>query len=77
MELNDQVTIVLTETGAKILNKYNVKMQQLSPTLNLDIVYKAGDVYRDQLWSLFNVFKEDCCIGGTVIFTNLELSNSL
>lgn len=77
MELNDQVTIVLTETGAKILNKHNIKMQQLSPTLNLDVVYKAGDVYRDQLWSLFNVFKEACCIGGTVIFTNLELSKSL
>lgn len=74
MELNDQVTVKLTEAGAELLNRHNTTLKQSYPTLKLKTKYKAGEIYKAQLWSIFNDFGGDCFCGGTVVFTNLELS---
>lgn len=73
MELNDNVTVKLTEAGAKILNDQNIKLKQLFPKLYWKTNYKAEEFYSVQLWNLFNDFGKHCCCGGEVVFTNLEL----
>jgi hypothetical protein len=50
LNLNDFVTVVLTDLGAQILNR-QLRLPQLLPPN-----WKAGDYYRCQLWFLMNVF---------------------
>ena len=66
INLNDTVTVNLSERGAGILNKY---FKQFSITEN----YKAGDVFETQLWDLMNIFGECMVMGFDIPFESCYL----
>lgn len=78
MNLKDPVTIVLTQSGASILNADNERMNTtFSPMLEKsDIVlktdYKEGDVYENLLWLILSLYAD--CYENLDLppFTNLE-----
>jgi hypothetical protein len=51
VNMNDAAEVVLTELGAQVYNKYHERYTYYRP----EIVSK-GDVLRDQLWHLMQVF---------------------
>lgn len=64
MELNDEVKVTLTKTGADFLNK-SLLVEE----------YKEGDAYACILWLLFYKFKGILGWGQPLPFTNIELLN--
>lgn len=58
MDLNDIVSVKLTEAGAKHLNRvfegYNALHRRYKNRTN----YVAGEVYEESLWMLFVLFSE-------------------
>lgn len=64
MELNDNVKVTLTKTGADLLNKHLLVEE-----------YKEGDTYVCQLWLIFYKFKETIGWGQPIPFTNIEIVN--
>lgn len=75
--INNRVEFVLTERGASILNKRAEKLKERFPRHtehNTD--YKEGDIYRNQLWTVMQIFGGSCiglglesfCKEGTVTF---------
>lgn len=57
VNLNDSCKVILTESGAKVLNQaiYQVGARK----------YNEGDIYRAQLWSLFYDFGKECFLGNS------------
>lgn len=59
IDLNDTVTVELTEWGAVYLNALNTYKSEIAtgkPVYKTD--YKKGDVYKGQLWQLILDFKD-------------------
>lgn len=59
IDLNDTVTVELTEWGAvhlNALNTYKSKIAIGKPVYKTD--YKEGDIYRNQLYQLITEFKD-------------------
>ena len=76
--INSSVEVILTEFGAKVLNEkwHNMKMvidEGLRALFNSIPTYKAGDVYRSQLWQLMQDFGDNMYNGNEVPFKNCEM----
>lgn len=59
IDLNDTVTVELTEWGAVYLNALNTYKSEITtgkPIYKTD--YKEGDIYRNQLYQLIAEFKD-------------------
>lgn len=59
IDLNDTVSVELTEWGATYLNATNI-FKEITTTqkCHYKTDYKAGDVYKNQLWELILEFKD-------------------
>lgn len=59
IDLNDTVSVELTEWGAAYLNATNI-FKEITTTQkwHYKTDYKAGDVYKSQLWELILEFKD-------------------
>lgn len=59
IDLNDTVSVELTEWGATYLNETNI-FKEITTTqkFHYKTDYKAGDVYKNQLWELILEFKD-------------------
>lgn len=59
IDLNDTVSVELTEWGAAYLNATNI-FKEIATTqkCHYKTDYKAGDVYKSQLWELILEFKD-------------------
>ena len=58
IDLNDTVSVELTEWGATYLNAMNTFKNIINPHCHYKTDYKAGDVYKNQLWQLILEFKD-------------------
>lgn len=58
IDLNDTVSVELTEWGATYLNAMNTFKNIINPHCHYKTDYKAGDVYKKQLWQLILEFKD-------------------
>lgn len=59
IDLNDTVSVELTEWGATYLNATNAFKKIATPQkCHYKTDYKAGDVYKNQLWQLILEFKD-------------------
>lgn len=59
IDLNDTVSVELTEWGATYLNATNIfKETTITQRCHYKTDYKAGDVYKTQLWQLILEFKD-------------------
>lgn len=72
MELQDRVTVTLTEHGAKILNKCNKEFNDRYPKIKLfKTDYKGGDLFTSELYDIINSFNGHFNPGCYVCFTNI------
>lgn len=58
IDLNDTVSVELTEWGATYLNAMNTFKNIINPHCHYKTDYKAGYVYKKQLWQLILEFKD-------------------
>lgn len=59
IDLNDTVNVELTEWGATYLNGMNTFKEMITQQkCHYKTDYKAGDVYKNQLWQLILEFKD-------------------
>lgn len=73
MELQDRVTVTLTEHGAKKLNECNKDFNDRCPKLKpFKTDYKAGDEVTDCLHEIINRFDGQFSVGSNVCFRNLR-----
>ncbi|WP_303223978.1 hypothetical protein [Butyricimonas faecihominis] len=73
MELQDRVTVTLTEHGAKKLNECNKYFNDRCPKLKpFKTDYKAGDEVTDCLHEIINRFEGQFSVGSDVCFRNLR-----
>lgn len=77
MELQDRVTVTLTEHGAKILNEinneFNDRCKKVKP---FKTDYKEGDEVTDCLHEIINRFEGQFSVGSNVCFRNLRPADS-
>lgn len=73
VNLNDYVTVVLSQKGADILNQqeafYNARIMKYNPKF-----YMKGDTYKSQLHSLMYDFGDCCYPGADSPFLNCEVN---
>ena len=83
MELNDTVSVILTEYGANFLNSKNQRireenthLRELFPEEMIEkfypINYHKGSELQESLWIILNWFRTCFNIGGDIPFTNLH-----
>lgn len=74
MDLNDQARVVLTKTGADIINKGSRRMNEIYSHAGITWKddYKEGDVYIGTLWDILGRFKTCYEAGHDAPFTKLE-----
>lgn len=70
IDLNDSVEIILTECGAKELNRKNEELNKKYPTLSWITTHREGDILHGQLWCILNNFSYEA--GGSSPFKNLK-----
>lgn len=58
IDLNDTVSVELTEWGATYLNAMNIFKNIINPHCHYKTDYKVNDIYKDELWCLISVFKD-------------------
>ena len=91
--INDYVEFVLTQRGADQLNQHHTELNEIlynrtrlskyMERLNSPDVYKEGDTYRNQLWTVMQIFGGDntklgletFCKEATISFNVKELVN--
>lgn len=66
VNLNDTITVNLSERGARILNEY---FNQFDIVKN----YKEGDIFKTQLWDLMNIFGPYMVMGFDIPFESCWL----
>lgn len=66
VNLNDSVSVILTDDGAATLNKYNAQWSTMPGSTAT--VYLAFDKYETQLWDLFNIFGSKLHMGANPPF---------
>lgn len=73
MELQDRVTVTLTEHGARKLNEYNKKFNDRIPSAKKPFKtdYKEGDLLTSDLYDIINRFDGEFFIGCNVCFKNI------
>ena len=58
--INDYCSVILTGTGAAVLNRNNAdsnaRFAHLGIQLTCKTDYKKGDTFKDQFWSMFQLF---------------------
>lgn len=73
IDLNDNVSIELTEWGATYLNAANIfKNATIPQKYRYKTDYKAGDAYQNQLWQLMLDFKDGIRFDKEKAFKNLK-----
>lgn len=75
IDLNDTVAVELSEWGAAYLNAMNTFNKMISPIEAHPFYktdYKAGDIYKDQLWRLILDFKDGVRIDKGKPFNKLK-----
>lgn len=75
IDLNDTVSVELSEWGATYINAINTFNQMIFPTECRSLCktnYKAGDIYKDQLWQLILDFKDGIRIDKEKPFNKLK-----
>lgn len=55
MNLNDNVSVILTKDGADRLNEINASLMKVAPTIKFHL-HCEGETYKTQLWCLFDDF---------------------
>ncbi len=73
MNLNDNVKIILTETGADIKNAREKYYESIIPNYKAR-TYKEGCEVKTQLWCLFEEFGEHISITCKTPFKDNEIS---
>lgn len=65
--INDYCSFILTGTGAAILNRHNhhsnLQFEKLGIDLKSRTDYRAGDTFKDQFWSVMQLFGAACGLG--------------
>lgn len=73
IDLNDNVSVELTEWGAEYLNTTNaLKNMNTSQSYQYKVDYKVGDVYQRQFWLLIQDFKEGIIFDKGKVFNKLR-----
>lgn len=72
VNLNDEVKVILTEIGAKILNKREDYFSRIIPNYEVR-THKKGESYETQLWCLFEIFGEYTSITCKPFFESNEI----
>lgn len=76
IDMNDSVSVELTEWGATFLNAANIfKNATISQRHQYKTDYKAGDIYQNQLWKLILDFKDGIRFDKEKAFNNLKKVN--
>lgn len=76
IDLNDTVSVELTEWGATYLNATNIfKETTITQRCHYKTDYKAGDVYKNQLWQLILELKDGIRFDKEKPFNRLKKSN--
>lgn len=65
LNLNEEVSVELTKSGADIYNSYWIDYKDPSK--------KEGDVIKEQFWHLFQVFGEHIYLGCEMPFKDCEV----
>ena len=76
ININQKAQVQLTKFGADILNSLNRKANGgflLNSSVRFRVDYKEGELYRNQLWFLFQVFGESFELGSEAPFIDLEI----
>lgn len=72
MDLNDTVTVTLTNRGAEILNRRARRSNKYFKTIISKDDYREGDNYTASLWTMFEDLGGERCAGSEAVFTNLR-----
>ena len=76
--INDYCSVILTGTGAAILNKNNTesnrKFSQLGIQLTCKTDYQKGDAFEDQFWSMFQLFGSHMQLGTEAPFDSCQIT---
>lgn len=74
IDLNDNIVVELTEWGACFLNAKNTFKNMTEPLeKQRKTTYKAGELYRTQLWGLMLIFKDGIRFDKEKTFINLRI----
>lgn len=74
INLNDTVSVILTQYGADKVNKIYADMSERVPHFFPRLEYSEGDRYTTQLWVLFEDFGEDIYLSAVNLpFKNNEI----
>ena len=71
MELNDQVVVTLTGSGARHLAFYGYYAKKF-PSLGWKTDFKEGDDLKSSLWDILGIFAGYYQAGKEIVFTNLR-----
>ena len=72
LDMNDTITCILTEEGAKKVNAYYKCVNDRFPNGHpMKCDYKEGDLYENQFWSALSIV-EPFSIGQDVYFKNIK-----
>ena len=77
ININQKAQVQLTKFGAGILNTLNRKANGgflMNSSLRFRVDYKEGELYRNQLWFLFQVFGSSFELGLEAPFVDLEFN---
>ena len=75
ININQTAQVQLTKFGADILNTLNRRANGgflLNSSVRFRVDYKANEIYKNQLWFLFQVFGESFELGSEAPFVDLE-----
>lgn len=72
MNLNDNVSVILTQRGAEIMNEREHYFSRIIPNYK-EHVYHAGEEYKTQLWCLFKNFGNYISITCQIPFEKNEI----
>ena len=75
ININQKAQVQLTKFGADILNTLNRKANGgflLNSSVRFRVDYTEGELYRNQLWFLFQVFGNSFELGLEAPFVDLE-----
>lgn len=76
IDLNDTVQVLLTEAGAEWINEKNLAFvnkwfQRTGKVLDIKVV-KAGEVHKDQLHGIMQIFEGYSWLGNYLPFTDMQ-----
>ena len=81
INVNRAARVILTESGAKVINEYienDEAIRYLSKdqikTLFGQNVFKSGDTYKSSLWDIMNIFGKSMYVGCDIPFYHNELT---